>query len=217
MSDRLKIPATPKAVESQKPPDGVKRGRKRRRGGRGVLWTIVIMLVASAVLRLGGETGRAIAAGVGAAVEHGASAPEVACEGSADIAAVLALLQEREEKVAARESALADRLQALAVAEAQVTQHMAALKEAEASLEATMALASTSAEDDLARLTSVYENMKPKEAAALFAAMAPEFAAGFLGRMRPDAAAAIMAGLEPKTAYAISVLLAGRNALVPTE
>ena len=61
----------------------------------------------------------------------------------------------------------------------------------------------------------IHENMKPKDAAALFEEMAPEFAAGFLGRMRPDAAGAVMAGLDPKTAYTISVLLAGRNADVP--
>jgi flagellar motility protein MotE (MotC chaperone) len=47
--------------------------------------------------------------------------------------------------------------------------------------------------------------------------MTPEFAAGFMARMRPDAAAAIMAGLEPATAYSISVVIAGRNARVPTE
>jgi flagellar motility protein MotE (MotC chaperone) len=35
--------------------------------------------------------------------------------------------------------------------------------------------------------------------------------------MRPDAAAGIMAGLQPQTAYTISVVLAGRNAKVPTE
>ena len=59
--------------------------------------------------------------------------------------------------------------------------------------------------------------MNAKEASVLFEAMAPEFAAGFLGRMRADAAAAVMAGLEPETAYAISVLLAGRNAAVPSD
>jgi flagellar motility protein MotE (MotC chaperone) len=47
--------------------------------------------------------------------------------------------------------------------------------------------------------------------------MDPVFAAGFLGRMRSDAAAAILAGLPPELAYSISVVLAGRNASVPTE
>ena len=68
------------------------------------------------------------------------------------------------------------------------------------------------AEDDLVQLTSVYENMKPKEAALLFERMSPDFAAGFLGRMRPEDAAAIMSGLPPELGYSISVLLASRNA-----
>ena len=55
----------------------------------------------------------------------------------------------------------------------------------------------------------------PADAAALFQTMAPEFAAGFLGRMRAEAAAAVISGMTPESAYSISVLIAGRNALVP--
>lgn len=195
--------------------------RRRRRSGRGVLWVIAMMFVMSGLLRFGGETGRAIAseiAGEGGD-GHAADGGEHAAEAmpTDNLAEVLALLREREEKVAAREAALEDRMQALAVAEEQVTTNLAKLEEVEASLKATMAMASTAAEDDLSRLTTVYENMKPKDAAPLFAAMDPQFAAGFLGRMRADAAAAIMAGLDPDAAYTISVLLAGRNARVPTE
>ena len=80
-----------------------------------------------------------------------------------------------------------------------------------------MATADKAAENDIGRLTAVYENMKPDQAAALFRLMEPSFAAGFLGRMRPDSAAAILAGLEPDLAYSISVVLAGRNADVPRE
>jgi flagellar motility protein MotE (MotC chaperone) len=51
----------------------------------------------------------------------------------------------------------------------------------------------------------------------LFETMAPDFAAGFLARMRPEAAAAVLSGMTPGAAYTVSVLLAGRNALVPRE
>ena len=88
---------------------------------------------------------------------------------------------------------------------------------AEEALAATIAMADEAAATDLDQLTNVYENMKPKEAAALFEEMPPEFAAGFLGMMRPDAAALIMTQLEPEVAYSFSVVLAGRNANVPTE
>ena len=106
---------------------------------------------------------------------------------------------------------------ALRVAEQEVTEKLAALTGAEAALRATLALAETAAESDLSRLATVYENMKPKDAAALFTEMTPEFAAGFLGLMQPEAAAAIMTELEAPVAYSISVMLAGRNALVPTQ
>jgi flagellar motility protein MotE (MotC chaperone) len=71
---------------------------------------------------------------------------------------------------------------------------------------------SEGAKDDLDRLVSVYEAMKPKEAAGLFQTMSPEFAAGFLGRMQPQSAAEILSGVSPDFAYAVSVLIAGRNA-----
>ena len=96
-------------------------------------------------------------------------------------------------------------------------QKLIALTQAEAALRDTIALADTAAESDLDRLTKVYENMKPKQAAALFEEMHPNFAAGFLGRMRPEAAAEIMAGLSPEAAHTFSVVMAGRNANVPTE
>jgi flagellar motility protein MotE (MotC chaperone) len=191
--------------------------RRRGRGARGILWLLATGFLLSGLLRLGGETGFAIASGLATAVSAGADSASVDCPPPPDIAEVLALLQDRESLIDAREAALADRMQALAVAETRIADSLAALEAAESSMEATMALASSAAEDDLARLTTVYENMKPKDAAPLFAAMAPEFAAGFLGRMRPDAAAAILAGLDPEAAYSISVLLAGRNSEAPTE
>lgn len=190
---------------------------KRRRFGRNGLLAIALMLALSGLLRLGGEAGQAFASGSERVASEAGDAAVADCSTADDIAVVLAALDEREARVATRESDLADRLQALAVAETQIQRNMVALEEAETRLSSTMARASTAAEEDLQRLTAVYENMKPKQAAPVFAAMDPKFAAGFLGRMRPDAAAAILAGLDPETAYAISALLAGRNANVPTE
>ena len=191
--------------------------KPRRRGARPALWVIVAALAASGLLRFGGGSGQAIASNLAGAVDAAVAAPPAACETEADIALVLEALRVREGQLAEREEALEVRMQALSVAETRFEANRTALIEAEDALKATMALASGAAETDLARLTSVYENMKPKDAAPLFAAMDPQFAAGFLGRMRPDAVAAIMAGLEPDMAYAISVLLAGRNAEAPTE
>ena len=112
---------------------------------------------------------------------------------------------------------LRDRLQALRITDREVTQKIAALEEAETDLRQTLSIAETAAEDDIKRLTEVYERMKPKQAAALFEQMDPSFATGFIARMRPEAAAAIMAGLSPQAAHTFSVVMAGRNADVPTE
>lgn len=180
-----------------------------------VLSVLAGLLIASAILR--GVSG--VDAFL-AQAETG-SGPEVAEDKMSmapdEIDEVLAGFREREERIVRREAQIEDRLQALRVAEAEIDAKIIALEAAEQSLRDTLALAASAAETDLDQLTAVYQNMKPKEAAALFEEMAPEFAAGFLARMRPDAAAAIFAGLQPSTAYTISVILAGRNADVPTE
>ena len=189
--------------------------KKTWRAGRGALWLIAGLLLASGAIRFAG-TGPALAREVEALRAADAVDP-VGCEPPEDIAIVLQALHERHAALETREAALADRVAALNLAEQEIAENLAALEAAERELAATLTIADTAAEDDLARLTAVYENMKPKEAAALFEEMAPEFAAGFLGRMRPDAAAAVMAGLSPQTGYMISVLLAGRNADVPAN
>lgn len=192
--------------------------KRKWTSGRGALFVIAFMLLASAVVRLGSGTGQAIAKEVAALSPPKAdmSAP-LQCENPAEIGDILAVLKIREEFLASRERALKELEQSLALAEDRVRANLVALVQAEQALAATIATSETAAESDLARLTSVYENMKPKQAAILFEEMTSDFAAGFVGRMRPDAAARIMAGLSPKAAYAISIILAGRNALVPTE
>ena len=134
-----------------------------------------------------------------------------------DMQHLLSALRNREQQLNRREVQIEDRMKALEIADEAIDRKLAALIEAEERLSATLALADGASEGDLAKLTEVYEKMKPKDAAALFEEMAPEFSAGFLSRMKPAAAASVMAGLKPKTAYTISVILAGRNAWVPKE
>lgn len=193
--------------------------KRMRKGGRSALILIAGFFLASGLLRLGSGTGSAIAREV-EALRHSekeeVQAP-VACESGEGIGELLVAIKQRESRVEQQETTLENRMQALAVAEVSMKRNLTALIEAEQKLKSTMASANTAAEDDLARLTSVYENMKAKDAAALFEEMDPQFSAGFLGRMRPDAAAAIFTGLTPAKAYSISVILAGRNADVPTE
>lgn len=184
---------------------------------RGPLQVIVGLLVISAVMRLTVGAGEAFANSP-AEIEPELAEPVQSQHADASPSSDLfAALRAREERIIAREARFADRMQALNVAEGEIAEQLAVLRQAEEALSATIALADTAAETDLGRLTTVYENMAPKDAAALFEQMPPPFAAGFLGMMDPVAAAKVMAGLTPETAYSFSVVLAGRNALVPTQ
>lgn len=189
----------------------------------GALFALAFLLVGSAVIRIGLEAGPAIAREVaGKAGDdqkddmHGAMA-QSSVPSSAEMQAMLKAFKQREEMLAKREAEVQDRMKALEIADKAIEQKLVALEAAEEKLRETVALADGATEDDVDRLTSVYEQMKPKESAALFEEMDPTFAAGFLARMRPEAAAGIMAGLSPEAAYTISVVFAGRNGSVPKE
>jgi flagellar motility protein MotE (MotC chaperone) len=194
-------------------------GRKRARAGRGALTLVAGLLISSGVLRIGHDAGQAWARSDAAVdVSKLDPAPTAeACTSDEDMHKLLQSFRARETQIEAQENAIVERLQALKLADREVERKLVRLVAAEEELRATMALADTAAEGDIARLTKVYENMKPKQAAALFEEMTPEFAAGFLGRMRPEAAAGIMASLSPEAAHTFSVVLAGRNAGAPTE
>lgn len=187
----------------------------KRRGSKGTLVILALLLATSGALRLGDGIGIAVARAAAPNEEGNAeqSAPALNCP--LPPVALAEALSEREARVVAKETALEDRLAALALADQAIEIRLEKLAAAEAKLSETLSRANGASEEDLTRLTDVYQSMKPKDAAALFATMAPEFAAGFLGRMRPEISAAILSGMTPENAYTVSVILAGRNANVP--
>ncbi|MEL6883424.1 MAG: hypothetical protein AAFP87_02860 [Pseudomonadota bacterium] len=186
---------------------------------RGSVLLIATLLGGSAVIRI--ATGATAAFAEGEKPESldlpvaANPAPRPEAPNRAEMATLFEALQAREAAVAEREAQLDIRAKSLEMSQTEIERRLEALENTEERLRSTLALAETAAEDDLARLTAVYENMKPKDAAALFSAMEPEFAAGFLARMKPDVAAKVMSGLDPQAAYSISAILAGRNAKVP--
>ena len=208
---------SPSTQPKVKPVRAAAKGRSspRRKVGRGALGLIAGLLIASGIIRISDGVGRVMALEITPA--GSSTAPLADCTPDAGTAALLAALQDREAKLKVNETAIGERRQALSVAESKISARLTELKDAEAELSGTLARADKASENDLAKLTTVYENMKPKDAALLFSVMEPDFAAGFLARMRPEAAAGVMAGLDPKTAYAVSAVLAGRNATVPKE
>ncbi|WP_297772860.1 hypothetical protein [uncultured Roseovarius sp.] len=196
----------------------VRRGRRGHPRARGVLFILSTFLISSALVRVGGGAGQALALVSSEAeppVEQAVTNEK--CETPDDLQLVLDSLQAREARLDDREAAMGDRLHALDIAEQEIDRKMRALMQAEDNLRRMVAVAETAAENDVAQLIKVYEAMKPKQASAVFEEMDPVFAAGFLGRMRADAAAEIMAGMSPAAAHGISVILAGRNANVPRQ
>lgn len=193
--------------------DGMRSRGSVKRRRIPALVVIAGLLLASGLVRITGDLWRADASTTDADPADAAAAC-LAEDGAAELMAALAA---RDARLRTRETELATLERGLALAREKVDERIAALADAEASLAATLAIADTAADEDVARLVTVYENMKAKEAASLFAAMDVEFAAGFLGRMRPEVAAAILAGIEPTRAYAISASLAGRNAGAPGD
>lgn len=207
----------------------------KRRAGRGALVIIALLFASSGALRIGEEFGSALAEAAKEGETPDASHEAVEPSGHEDAgsagtevamaegtcpplpAALAASLSEREARLAAAEAAVADREAAMDLAEVAITARLEEMKAAEESLRKTLAIADEAAEKDIVRLVTVYETMKPKDAAALFDAMEADFAAGFLVRMRPDAAAAVLAGMTPEKAYAVSAIMAGRNASAPKE
>ena len=193
------------------------RSGPSRQSRGGPLFFIAVLMIGSALLRLGLQAGPALARDLAAPPSDAQPGQTRETTEHARLNKVLQELLKRDAALKRQETEMQDRLKALEIADQAIESRLLALAEAEESLRATMAMAEVAAENDLARLTDVYAKMKPKEAAALFEEMDPGFAAGFLARMPPETAAGIMAGLSPQAAYTISVVLAGRNAAAPRE
>jgi flagellar motility protein MotE (MotC chaperone) len=175
-----------------------------RHRGLGGVGLIVLCFLGSAALRLG-DSGWALAEGTGERVA------------AADPDALMTAIQAREAQLDAEERRLADRQQTLRVAEAKLKEQLGAFAIAQKNLAQTLALADEAAERDLARMTTIYENMKPAEAALIFERMDVGFAAGLLARMRPDLAAQVLTGMSADAAYAVTLTVASRNAAVPKQ
>ncbi|MEM1265961.1 MAG: hypothetical protein AAGI50_08100 [Pseudomonadota bacterium] len=162
----------------------------------------------SGALRLG-VTGPAVAQQIGDRL------PEQAASFEED--ALLAAIQERAQQLDQRERRIAERQALLDIAEQEFERRKGELIAAEGALAETLSIADKAAENDIQRLTAVYQNMKAKDAAVIFDSMDPVFAAGFLIRMAPEAAADVLSAMTTETAYTVSVIMASRNVGAPTE
>jgi flagellar motility protein MotE (MotC chaperone) len=184
-------------------------------GRRGTILALVSLFVLSASIRVVTSTTAVVAAPNEAEDRpFSASFESSGSDTRQQFEALFNQLAEKEAELQDKQLQVAEREKELANAEERIQEKLQKLIEAEEKLHATLALAQSASDNDISQLVSVYENMKPKQAAALFEVMDPQFAAGFLGRMKPQTAASIMSQLKPENSYTISAILAGRNANV---
>lgn len=168
----------------------------RRRARPRALLLVTLCFAGSAALRLADPDGaRALLTAEASAQAKEETPPSADCPPGPE--ELLARLREREAQLDARAERIADRESLLAAAEAKVESQLEALKAQEESLAATIAQADRAAEKDIARLVSLYEAMKPKEAARILQSMEVTFAAGILARMNEKAAGHALAGMSP--------------------
>ena len=151
------------------------------------------------------------------------TAPAAACLPTAAILAkeagmspselrVLQSLGERRGQLDAREQAMDTQIKLLSAAELKLDAKIKALTALKAELQGLTAQASVQQKAESDRLVSVYEKMKPKSAAAIFAALSDDVRLPVAAKLRPQTLAAILAEMEPGDAKKLTERLAARLA-----
>jgi flagellar motility protein MotE (MotC chaperone) len=109
-------------------------------------------------------------------------------------------LSKRRDALDVRSRELDLREQVLGAAEKRIDERIAELKKTD-----------EQTEQNLRSLVKVYENMKPKDAARIFAQLEPDVLLGVVERMKEAKLAPVLAELDPKVAQQITVDLAKRR------
>jgi flagellar motility protein MotE (MotC chaperone) len=107
-----------------------------------------------------------------------------------------------------REKELLKHQKLLEITDRRVREQVAKLKLMKEEIVESAKLADSSIRKESKRLISIYEKMKPKEAAIIFNEMSPNVAAELLRTMKEDQSSAILAKMEPKNAYNVTLALA---------
>lgn len=126
---------------------------------------------------------------------------------------VLQSLHKERSLLAEQRRDLADREAEVALARAKLDIEKTALVELKASIEDLLAKVEAQQTDDLERLISLYQNMKPAEAAGIMNDLDIEVMIMILGTMQPRVAAPILARMSPVRARAVSKIILERSKL----
>ena len=137
-----------------------------------------------------------------------AARPETVSSQSND---VLEALAARRKALDARESEIDMQERLLAAAEARIDDKIAELKDLKAQVDKVFKTEESKGDEKFKSLVKVYENMKPKDAAAVFEQLDMAVLLELLDRMNERKLAAILAAMDPARAQAVTVALATEN------
>lgn len=127
---------------------------------------------------------------------------------------VLENLSQRRAALDARENDIVMRERLLEAAERRVDERIAELSAIQARIEGLLLQRDEEEEAQLQSLVTVYENMRPKDAAAIFERLDQQILVDVASRMREARIAPILAEMQPESAQELTVLLATRLAQV---
>ena len=133
--------------------------------------------------------------------------PEVETFSKSEVA-VLESLSARREELDRRSKLLDTREQLLNAAEKRVEERIAELKDIEARINARIGVQDEQNENRLAGVVSMYETMKPKDAARIFERLDMGVLLEVAKRMEPRKLSAVLAQMDPVSAQDLTVELA---------
>ena len=125
---------------------------------------------------------------------------------------VLQTLGERRGQLDAREQAMDTQIKLLTAAELKLDAKIKALTALKGELQALTTQANSQKAAEADRLVTVYEKMKPKAAAPIFAALSDDVRLPVAAKLRPQTLAAILAEMDPAEAKRLTERLAARLA-----
>jgi len=130
---------------------------------------------------------------------------------------VLRQLAKRRDELDARAKALGDREALLKATEQKIAEQVKQMQQMKAEYEQAKAARDDAAEASLRRLVTIYESMKPEEAARIFETMEGAVLLDVVTRMGERRLAPILAQMSPAKAQALTIAMANRRAVLPPQ
>ena len=128
---------------------------------------------------------------------------------------VLRQLAKRRDELDARAKTLDDREALLKATEQKIAEEVKQMQQMKAEYEQAKTARDDAAEANLRRLVTVYESMKPEEAARIFETMEGAVLLDVVTRMGERRLAPILAQMSPAKAQALTIAMANRRTLIP--